>query len=44
MQVGEEIRVDVTYSTHVIGGLIPALPDIEKSAISRIEHIPAGAC
>ena len=41
MKVGEQITVRVTYNTHVIGGLIPAFPAIDKSATSRIEHIPA---
>lgn len=43
VQVGEEIQVQVTYNAFEIG-FLPALPAIQKTAISRIEHVPAGGC
>lgn len=46
VRVGDEVRVDVTFSTHEITtGFLPfSLPVISKSATARVENVPAGGC
>lgn len=44
VEVGDEATVKVTFTTHTIGGLLSALPSIDKSATTRVEYVPAGGC
>lgn len=42
IEVGDEATVTLEFKTHVIGGLLPALPTIKKVAVTRIEYVPVG--
>lgn len=44
LKVGDEVTVEVTFSTHTIAaGFLPfPLPSIDKTATARVENVPAG--
>jgi len=42
--VGDELTVRVTFTTINIVPLPGSWPDIDKSATTRVENIPAGGC
>ena len=42
LKPGDSVTVKVTYTAPSIGGLLPSLPGIDKSATARVENVPAG--
>jgi hypothetical protein len=44
VKVGDSVTVKVTFTSRSIGGLF-SLPDINKSAVARVENVPlSGGC
>lgn len=43
-QVGDEVKVTVTFTPRSIGGPLPPFPVITKDATARIENVPSGGC